>query len=141
MAWWILFLVLTILGWGIYNLFFKALGSSINYFLVLLIIGITQILIALPFVISSYATGNMTASTKGYIFAIIMGILVSIGTIAFFYTFKSGANASIAIPIYTIGALLLGVLGGILIFKEAFTLKMAIGILLGIASIILLALK
>lgn len=138
---WILFLFLTIITWGTYNLFFKGLGTEINYFLALLIIGILQILVALPFVLYSYLHEGLNYSIKGLGLSAMMGILLGLGTVFFFYTFKYGASASIAIPIYGIGALLIGAIGGILIFKETFNLRIAFGFALGIASIILLTLK
>lgn len=139
--WWILFLFLTIITWGTYNLFFKGIGNEINYFLALLVIGILQVLIALPFVLYSHFSENLAYSAKGLGLSVLMGILLGLGTIFFFYTFKYGASASIAIPVYGIGALLLGAIGGILIFKETLNLRIAFGFALGIASIILLTIK
>ena len=138
---WILFLVLTIVTWGTYNLFFKGLETHINYFLALLVIGLCQVLIAIPFVIYEYTQGGLTSSMKGVGLSAIMGILLGLGTVFFFYTFKYGASASIAIPVYGIGALLIGAIGGILIFKETLNLRIAFGFALGIASIILLTIK
>ena len=138
---WLLFLILTIVAWGTYNLFFKGLGGDMNAFLALLVIGICQILVAIPFVLYYYFSGNLAYTMRGYGLSAIMGVLLGLGTVFFFYTFKYGAPASIAIPIYGVGALLIGAIGGILIFKETFNLRIAIGFALGIASIVLLTIK
>jgi len=138
---WILFLFFTILFWGIYNLFFKAIENQINYFLALLIIGIFQIIVAIPFVLYYYSNSSLAYSIKGYGLSAIMGILLGLGTVSFFYTFRYGASASIAIPIYGVGALMIGAVGGILIFKETLNIKTALGFAFGIVSIILLTIK
>jgi len=135
---WIIFLILTIVLWGTYNLFFKAMGSEMNYFLALMFIGIAQFSLSIPFVFNSYINNNLDYSYKWIVFSLIMGILLGLGTIAFFYTFKFGANTSIAIPIYSVGALLLGVIGGLMIFHENLNIQIIIGIILGVISIILL---
>jgi uncharacterized membrane protein len=139
---WLLFLFLTTLSWGIYDIFFKGLETRINYFLALAIIGLCQFLIAIPFLIFYYLKGELIfPNIKSYGLVIVMGVLLGLGTIFFFYTFKFGALASIAIPVYSIGVAFVGALGGILIFKETLNLKMAIGFFLGAVSIILLTAK
>ena len=139
---WLLFIFLTTLSWGAYDLLEKGLEGKINYSLALLIIGASQFLIAVPFVIYHYLRGELFSPTlKSYGLVILMGILLGLGTIFFFYAFKFGALAEIAIPAYTVGIALMGILGGILIFKETLNLKLAIGFSLGIVSIILLTTK
>ena len=138
---WEIFLLVTILSWGAYNLFFKVIEPSMNYFLVLAIIGLTQAILCLPFLIYYKNINEIIISQKGFLLSVIMGILLGIGTIAFFYTFKMGANTSVAIPVYTIGALIIGFLGGILLFNESVSIKPLIGLLLGLISIIFLNLK
>jgi drug/metabolite transporter (DMT)-like permease len=138
---WVLFLLLTTFTWGIYDAFFKQLEKEINYFLGLLIIAVSQFVIALPFVIYYYHSGNLHATIKGYGASAIMGILLGLGTIFFFYAFKHGAATSVAVPAYSIGVLLICVLAGIFIYKEPISLKLFSGIILGIISIYLLVTK
>lgn len=132
---WVIFLLLTILTWGSYNLFFKALEGQVNYFVIVAVIGLAQVLIALPFI---YFSTDVPSSLKNYFLPVVMGLLLAAGTIFFFYTFKFGANASIAIPAYALGALLIGVIGGLVIFNEAIDFRVGIGLVLGLLSIILL---
>lgn len=75
---------------------------------------------------------------KAIIGSAIMGLLLAAGTIFFFYTFKFGAASSIAISSYALGALVVGVLGGILFFNESINLRIGIGLALGVISIIVL---
>src|SRR3989344_3014160 len=119
--WWILLLLITTISWASYDLLFKKLGEQVNYFLALLIIGLFQILLAVPFVIYYSNKSGLDYTTKGFIITAIMGILLGLGTVFFFYTFKYGAPASVAIPVYCVGVAILGGLGGLLFFKEAFT--------------------
>ena len=112
-----------------------------NYFLVLLIIGICHVLVAIPFVIYYNLSDKLFYSTTGCLMALLMGGLLISGAILFFYTFKFGAPATIAIPVYGIGALIIGAIGGILIFKEILTIKMIFGFIFGVLSIILLTIK
>ena len=135
---WILFLLITIFLWGTYNLFFKLVGPEINYFLAVMIIGLSQSAIALLCLLFSFPSDNVFYNFKWVLFSVIMGLLVGIGTITFFYTFKFGANASIAIPVYTIGALLIGVIGGICFYKEQISVRAIVGLLFGIVSVFLL---
>ncbi len=136
---WLLFVILATTAWAVYDLLSKVLEKEINYFLALLIIGLFQIILAIPFIIYYSQNGALNYTFKGYLIAAIMGILLGLGSIFFFYNFKYGANASTAISIYGVGTLIIGAVGGILFFKEALTLKMTLGFILGIVSIILLA--
>jgi len=138
---WIIFLFITILTWGSYNLFFKVIEKDINYFLALLIISITGGIISIPFIISASHSANLNFSSKGYWLAIIMGVLLGVGTVTFFYAFKHGASTSIAVPAYAIGALIIGVVGGVLFFHEAINIRIIIGLILGLISIFLMTYK
>jgi uncharacterized membrane protein len=133
--------MLTTVTWGIYDVFFKVLEKEINYFLGLMIIAVSQLLIALPFVIYYHQSANLHSSTRGYVISAIMGILLGLGTIFFFYSFRHGAATSVAVPAYSIGVLLIGALAGIFFFKEPASLKLIMGIILGIISIFLLITK
>ena len=138
---WLLFLGLTILTWSAYDILFKVLGDGMNYFLALFFIGLFQVIVALPFVIYSYSAGELNYTAKGFYLSALMGILLAAGTIFFFYTFKYGAPFSVALPAYGVGALLIGSLAGILLFKEVITPTVFVGMIFGIASIILLTVK
>lgn len=134
---WVILLVLTIVCWGSVNLFYKALESP-QYFYALMIMGLTQSLIAIPFLLFFHSEFQFSA--KNLLFPVAMGLLLGIGTILFFYTFKFGAQAMIAIPVYTLGAFIIGILGSYLFFNEKLTIFSGAGLVLGIASILILIL-
>ncbi|MBP7708514.1 hypothetical protein KA107_02420 [Candidatus Pacearchaeota archaeon] len=134
-------LFLTIILWGSYNLFFKTIGTGTNYFLSLMIAGLSMSALFLPFVLTAAVNNKIVFDSRGLIFSAIMGLLLGGGSITFYYAIKFGTNLSIGIPIYTVGALLLGVAGGIFLFHETLTLKAIVGIFLGVISIVLLTLR
>ena len=138
---WLLFLGFAIIAWGAYDIFFKVLGSSMNYFLALFIIGLLQAVIALPFIIYSYYTEGLSYTNKGFYISALMGVLLGAGTIFFFYTFKSGAPLSVAMSAYGVGSILIGALAGVLFFKEALTPMILAGMVFGAISIILMTAK
>lgn len=138
---WLLFLGLTILAWTFYDVLFKFLGNDINYFLALFIISLGQLIIAIPFLIYAFSAGGLNSSAKGYYISALMGVLLALGTIFFFYTFKFGAPLSVAMPVYGIGSLIVGALAGVFLFKESLSPTVLAGLILGTISIILLTAK
>jgi len=138
---WLLFLILTILAWTFYDVLFKFLGNEINYFLALFIISLGQLLVAIPFLVYAFYAGELNFSARGYYISGLMGVLLAAGTIFFFYTFKHGAPLSVAMPVYGIGSLIVGVLAGVFIFKETISPTILAGLVLGTISIVLLTVK
>jgi len=138
---WILFLGLTVLAWGINDVFFKVLGNSMNYFLAVLIMGALQVIMFVPFIIYVYYSGELNYTIKGFFISALMGILLGLGTIFFFYAFKYGAPLSVAMPVYGIGSLIIGVLAGVFIFHETISPTILAGLVLGAVSIVLLTVK
>lgn len=135
---WLLFVILATTAWAAYDLLSKVINKEINYFFALLIIGLFQIILAVPFVIYYSYNGGLNYTFKGELISAVMGILLGLGAIFFFYNFKYGGSASIAIPVYGIGTLIIGAIGGILFFKEVIDIKVIIGFIFGIVSIVLL---
>ncbi|GEM_PF-3043626 len=138
---WLLFLGLAILAWTFYDVFLKLLGNEMNYFLALLIVSLGQLLITIPFIIYAFSTGGLNSSARGYYISGLMGILLAMGTIFFFYTFKYGAPLSVAMPVYGIGSLIVGALAGVFIFHETLSPTVLAGLILGTVSIVLLTVK
>lgn len=138
---WLLFLFLATVCWTVYDILFKAVGNSTNYFLSLFIIGFFQMILAAPFIIYAYYTGSLNYSGRGIYLSALMGALLGIGTIFFFYVFKSGTPLAVALPVYYVGSLLIATAAGLLVFKETLTPMIFAGLVLGVISIILLAAK
>lgn len=138
---WILFLGLATFVWAANDIFFKVIGNQINYFLALLVAAVSQVIIVIPFVIYAMSTGQLNHSIKGYGISVLIGLLLGSGTIFFFYAFKYGAPLSVAMPVYGIGSLIIGVLAGVFIFHETISPTILAGLVLGTISIVLLTVK
>lgn len=136
---WVIYLLITILCWGSYNLFFKALEGQINPFLALTMIGIAEAVVCIPFLFKDYLhSSSIIFSTKTILMTIFMGLLLSIGTVSFFQAFKIGASTSIAVPAFAIGAMIIGAIGGILFFHESISFNVILGLIFGTIGIILI---
>ena len=139
---WHIWLVLTILTWGSYNVFFKFAMNKIAAALLLSFAGLAHALTAfiwLTVVLLKNKTINY--SIEGISLSIIMGILMTLGGITFFNTFEMEAPVSIALPAYNVGVVFLSAIVGVLIYGEAVTLRWSIGMLFGIVSFYLLTHK
>lgn len=136
---WIIFLIITTICWGSYNLFYETLEGHINPFLAITLIGLTEAVICIPFLIHQYySSENILFSTKTIFITVIMGVLISVGTVSFLHAFKIGAITSIAVPSFAIGAMIIGAIGGLLFFHEHLTIKTISGLFLGVLAIILI---
>ena len=139
--WWILFVFLTVITWGSYNLLLKVATPYISPSWALFFVGIAQVIIGTVYVAFQSATNQIPLTVRGALIASVAGIFFALGTISFLYAFKFQAPASLAIALYTVGALLVGVVGGLLLFHEPISLRMVVGIGFAIASIVLLTWK
>jgi drug/metabolite transporter (DMT)-like permease len=135
---WLLFLGFTIVAWTVNDVFFKLLGNQMNYFLALFIIALSQLVVAIPFLVYAMSRGELDYSAKGFYISGLIGVSLALGTIFFFYTFKFGAPLSVAMSVYGIGSIIVGALAGVFIFKEVISPTVLVGMVLGAVSIILL---
>src|SRR3989344_1467887 len=135
---WMFFLAFTILFWGSMNLFFKGAEGQINQSFFLFLMGLALATASLPFVLSVFFKNELIYSLKWVFLSSFMGILFACGAVFFFLTFEYGASSSIAIPIFGIGALIVGAFGSLLIYHESLSIKAVAGMVLGIVSILLL---
>ncbi|MFB6143931.1 MAG: EamA family transporter [Candidatus Nanohaloarchaea archaeon] len=135
---WAIFAVITLVTWGLYDFLFKIAENHINTFLAVLIISGVQAAVVAPFFLNQYVSGSLAVSSKGLLLSGIMGVLVAIGTVSFFYAFQSGAPTSLATPAVLIGSFLIVAVLGISYLGEPFTVKKGVGLILGIISVLLL---
>jgi uncharacterized membrane protein len=138
MANWVVFAAITLVTWGLYDFLFKVAEDHINTFLAVMIISGVQAIVVSPFLYNAYASGSISASSRGVLLSGIMGLLVATGTVTFFYAFEKGAPTSLATPAVLIGSFLIVAVLGILYLGEPFTIKKGAGLILGAISILLL---
>jgi transporter family protein len=130
-------ILITILGWGVGSLFYKVANSNIHPVMVSAFVSaLFVVLIPLSFIITKVDT---TINTKGIVFALMGGLCMCVGSLAYFFALKRGGAGEITTvtAIYPAITLLLSVF----FMKEDMTWQKGIGILLAIASVIVLSKK
>jgi drug/metabolite transporter (DMT)-like permease len=138
---WLLFVFLTILTWGSYNVLLKLAEPHISQSWALFLIGAVQVVVGAFFIWYQRSTDEALLTVKGATIAVIAGLVFAMGMIFFLYAFKFKAPASVAIALYTIGALLIGMISGPLVFHEVLSPRILTGIGFALVSIALLTLK
>ncbi|TSC94889.1 MAG: hypothetical protein Athens101428_95 [Candidatus Berkelbacteria bacterium Athens1014_28] len=138
---WQIYLFLTILFWGGYNISYRFTTNKIDFALLLFIVGIVHALTAIPWAVSGYMKkGFILHSDSGISIAILMGVFMTLGGIAFTRAFSLGIPVSVATPGYSVGVILLSAITGI-VLGESLTLQWVVGMIMGIVSVYLLTIK
>lgn len=138
---WHIYLFLTILFWGGYNILYRFTDGKIDFALLLCVIGITHAISAIPWMAHNYSKDEMILwSLNGVGVAVLMGILLTFGGITFTKAFTSGIPVSVATPAYSVGVMLLSAVVGVMLGEEV-TLKWVAGMIFGAGSIFLLTTK
>lgn len=121
--------------------FFRRLASKTLPFqaalLIEVIVAVILFGLALWF-ISPDLPKSLTLKNKGITYALIAGIIMTLGLTANFLALKSGPLAKV-IAITSPSQIIFGVFLGLLLLKETLSLKSTIGIILSILGIILMA--
>ena len=123
------------------DFFVKLASNRISSSMGALIYGGTTFLTALAWVLYQRATGQSFVVTPlGFGYAVVVGLAFSAVTFLLYVTFAR-ANVSIASPTIRITGILLASLLGILVLREAFTWRYALGVLLALAGVTLIILR
>lgn len=136
---WIIYALGAISAGAVSDLFRK-LGSNLrDPFLSNLVfqVGSLTMAIVLYMLFSRKTEGN----TKGIVFALIGGLLISIFTAFSFKALASGPNVSTVIPVIRVGVVLLVVILGVLLFKDKLTWNLVTGIILASLGVYLISLN
>ena len=135
---WLIYVLGAISALAISDLLRK-LGSNLNDpFLNNLIFQIGSVSMAI--VLWIFFSRKFESNTRGIMYAITGGILVSVFTVFFFKSLAVGPGVSTVVPIVRIGALLLVVLAGLLLFSEKFTWSLGCGLVLAVGGVYLVLL-
>ncbi len=136
---WIVFALGAISAGAVSDLFRK-LGSNLrDPFLSNLIfqVGSLSTAILLYMVFSRKIEGN----SKGILFALIGGVLISIFTTFSFKALASGPDVSTVIPVIRVGVVLMVVILGILLFKDKITWNLITGVILATIGVFLISMN
>jgi len=138
---WLIGSILLAIIFGFFNVFNKIASGRIFDPLGALLVESTAVLCILLLFVYFSLTGKKSVETtsQGVIFSILAGICVGIGSVLYFFIFRSKGELSIAGPIVWGGSLLIMAIAGLVLLKEPFGFQKLLGIALSLIGLFLLA--
>jgi drug/metabolite transporter (DMT)-like permease len=134
-----LFVLLTTVSFGFFNIFIRAAGPKIGGILGPLVVEGFAAAVLLAFFLWRRLNGSPEAATSlGVAYSMAAGFCAAAGSIGFFIVFSRGGMLSVAGSFVLIGSTLLTILGGFILFKEPINTYRVVGIILGLISLYLL---
>ncbi|MBU4502317.1 MAG: hypothetical protein KKA79_06990 [Nanoarchaeota archaeon] len=136
---WFVAAIVAAIAYGLHNVFTKLAAGNVSDSLGAFILEITAavcILLYMFYLIFDNVKFDFTM--KGVIFSILAGLCVGLGTVLYFYIFRSGGELSIAGPLVLVGGILIMAVAGIVFFKEDITFMKVAGVVFGLISLWLL---
>jgi transporter family protein len=130
-------IAITILGWGIGSFLYKIANDAIHPMMVSIIVTCVYIIIT-PITLLFYKFPKDLNQT-GIIFSVLAGLIMAVGSLAYFYALKRGAAGEVTAIISLYPALTLVL--SMLFMGEQLTWRKSIGILFALASVIALGFK
>lgn len=130
-------ILITILGWGVGSLFYKTASDNMHPIMVITTItALYLILTPLAFIFLKFPK---EINAPGISYALAGGICMSVGSMAYLFALKRGGAGEVT----TITALYpaLTLVLSVIFLHEGMTIKKGIGIILALASCLLLSLK
>src|SRR5579864_3804429 len=133
---WIWFALAAITAGAVSDLFRK-LGSNLKdpFFSNLVFQTASFTMAIVLFLLFSRQTEN---NSKGVLYAVIGGLLISLFTSFTFKALSSGPGVSTVIPVIRVGAVLLVAILGVLLFKDKLTWQLVTGIILASIGVYLI---
>lgn len=137
---WLIFAILTILSYSVFDFFVKLSSDKIHSGLGGLIINVVSALVLLAFTLFSKLKGENVFEAKpgGWLYSVLAGVTVGLATIFFLKMFSTGTNLSLGVPLVRIGMVVLASIFGVVLLKEGFNLKYLIGFALSLIGLYLL---
>lgn len=133
------FVLLTTLFFGFFNIFIRAAGPRIGGVLGPLVVeGFAAAVLLLFFLWRKFNGSVESATGLGVAFSMAAGFCAAAGSIGFFIVFSRGGQLSVAGSFVLIGSTLLTILGGFILFKEPINSYRVVGLVLGLISLYLL---
>lgn len=121
------------------DFFLKLSSGRISSNLVTLVYALTATLIPTVWVLwDKYHGAPLVFTREGAWLGVLVGLSFSLAVVFFSLTFATGVNLSIATPAIRIVAIVLASALGILVLREDFTLRYALGVVLAGAGIYLI---
>lgn len=133
---WQIFAVLATILYALINFFIKLGSGGANGKIAALVMNFTAVSILLTIILATRTPIKFTGNTAWWILG--AGAAAALGNIFAFKMFNLGAPLTITAPMFAIGAVIIGYVLGLIVFKEPFKYTQIVGVLLGIAAIYLL---
>jgi bacterial/archaeal transporter family protein len=130
-------IAITIFGWGVGSLFYKVANDNIHPIMVSAVVTCVYILVT-PVTFLVYKFPKDLNHT-GVLFSVLAGLSMAVGSLAYFYALKRGGAGEVTTVTALYPALTLGL--SMFFLSEELTWRKGIGILLAIASFIILGFK
>ena len=133
---WFIFAIATLLVWGVWGLLPKLATNYLSPTSVMVFGGIGNLLIVVALLVSVNFQPDI--HSKGIVFAILAGLVGTLGTIPFLFAISRG-KASVVVPMTSLYPLVTIILS-LLILREPMTLKQGFGILFALMALLLFSL-
>jgi bacterial/archaeal transporter family protein len=130
-------IIITILGWGIGSLFYKVANDNIHPIMVSTVVTFVYVIVTpLSFVFLKFPRD---LNTTGVGYSIAGGLLMAVGSMAYFFALKRGGAGEVTTVTALYPALTL--LLSVFFLSEGMTLRKGIGVALALISFIILSFK
>ncbi|GAB4424779.1 MAG: hypothetical protein Kow0031_03960 [Anaerolineae bacterium] len=117
----------------------KFAAGKLSNNIALLMFGCATFLISAVWIIVDRSRGGvLVAQPLGLLVATAVGVTFTFVTLGLYTTFAAGAPISLASPMIRLGGLLLASIAGLLLFREPFTWRYLVGVLLAVSGIYLI---
>lgn len=138
---WIIFASLTVVGSLMYNVCVKLATASMNGFLFACLLAFAEFVSQIIVIGFARGVGKIDvfagATPQNVGLAVLAGAAVALINVAYFFAMRTGSAVACQ-SVWTIGGLLAFTLVAFFFFHETLTLQKAFGIVLGIASLVLI---
>lgn len=132
---WLLYAILASVTWGIWGILTKFISGDTGPFMTHLMFT-TGAVITLPLIIRNCKKEDF--NIKGFMFGIGAGLIVVLGNVSVYQSFRMGGNASVVIPLTNLYPLVTIIIA-LGVFKEKLNWLNAIGILVVVPAIIFMS--
>lgn len=133
---WFILAVVALLLWGVWGLFPKLATNYLSPASVMVFEGLGHLLVIV--VVLASLSFRPELHSRGVAFAILAGLIGTLGTIPFLYAISRG-KAAVVVPMTSLYPLVTIILS-LLILKEPMTWKQGLGIVFALMALLLFAL-
>lgn len=133
-----IFIILSLLGWGVGNFFYKFATNALHPIMISTIVMLVDLpLLMLGFLLIKF---DKTITPMGVLYSTLVALFYTVGTLSFAYALKNGGDVgktTIVTSLYPA----LTVMLSMAFLGEVLTIKKGVGIALALVSFLLLSIK